>query len=874
VEREHLGLGLNRRAGQDDNYDHGSVAASAARTVHPVRRLAPPPGARVVLFAAALAVSALVLAAAGARPPALAGRPGVPWWIFAGLFAVTEACVVQLRLRREAFSLSLSEAPLVIGLFLASPGELLLGRVVGSALVFVAYRRQGLLKAGFNTALVAAGTMVATSAFATLLPPGTRDGPPVWASALAATAAAGVLDSVALMLVVAWYGSSVTLRGLLGEAGSSMAVSTVVGGAGLFAVTGLGAQARWPLVAAGALVLLGYRAFAALADRHTSLERLYRLSDALAAAPAWDDVVTSVLVQAGDLLRAGYVELLLTGHGAGRTPLGPQRWSLRAGGGVEGPHDATGLAGVGLALPPPGPALLRPGSRQEGAAAFLAARGLAEALVVPLRVDERAVGHLLVGDRTGAARFAPGDVRLLETVANHGAIALRNGRLIQRLGFEARHDELTGLPNRLSFRELLDVAAADAGRSPAPCTVMVLDFDGFKAVNDTLGHPAGDELLRVLAGRLERAAGTDALVARLGGDEFAVLSTLRIGPDAAVALAGRLLAVFDEPVAVAGTRLRLGGSLGISLGPDHGTSGADLLRNADIAMYAAKTSGGGARLFSPDLADTTAEALTLASDLRDAIEADDVGVGVQPIVDLTSGALHSVEVLARWRHGELGDVSAELLLEAADRSGQVLALSVRILERALGLARSWVDAGTPVRVAVNLAPRWLVDAGLPDYVTVALERHGVPAELLGLELREASVIADPRRALDTLQLLRGAGVHLAVDDFGTGYSSLTYLTRLPVDQLKIDASFVGRLGDSAQDRTIVRSIVDLGRTLGLDVVAQGVADEATRRALVELGCGLGQGPLFALPPGLSRPLAGVPGPRQSPSAAPVRPRVS
>jgi len=829
-----------------------------------------------VLFAAALAASALVLAAAGTRPPALADRPGVPWWIFAGLFAVTEACVVQLRLRREAFSLSLSEAPLVIGLFLASPGELLLGRVVGSALVFVAYRRQGLLKAGFNTALVAAGTAVATSAFATLLPAGTRDGPAVWASALAATAAAGVLDSVALMLVVAWYGSSVTLRGLLGEAGSSIAVSTAVGGTGLFAVTALGAQARWPLVAAGALVLLGYRAFAALADRHTSLERLYRLSDALAAAPAWDDVVTSVLVQAGDLLRAGYVELLLTGHGPGRTPLGPQRWSLRPGGGIEGPDDAARLAGVGLALPPPGPALLRPKARKgdPGAAAFLAARGLGEALVVPLRVDERAVGHLLVAGRTGAARFATGDVRLLETVANHGAIALRNGRLIQRLGFEAHHDELTGLPNRLSFRELLDVTAADAGRSPAPCAVMVLDFDGFKAVNDTLGHPAGDELLRVLAGRLDRAAGTDALVARLGGDEFAVLSTLWTGPDAAVALAGRLLAVFDEPVAVAGARLRLGGSLGISLGPDHGTSGADLLRNADIAMYAAKTSGGGARLFSPDLADTTAEGLTLASDLRDAIAADDVGVAVQPIVDLTSGSVHSVEVLPRWRHRELGDVGAEPLFQAADRSGQVLALSVRVLERSLGLARGWVDAGTPVRVAVNLAPRWLVDAGLPEYVTTALERHGVPAELLGLELREASVLADPRRALETLRLLQAAGVHLVVDDFGTGYSSLTYLTRLPVDQLKIDASFVGRLGDSAQDRTIVRSIVDLGRTLGLEVVAQGVADEDTRRVLVELGCRLGQGPLFPLPPQLSLPAAGVPGPRRPRIPGRPRPRVS
>ena len=814
--------------------------------VHPVRWFRPPPGARVALFAVLLAAAAVLLAARQAPAPPQGARADVPWWIFAALFAVTEACVVQLRLRREAFSLSLSEAPLVIGLFLATPGALLAGRVVGSALVFVAYRRQTALKAGFNTALVAAGTAVAVSTFAALLPHGGRGGPVAGAAALAATTTAGLVDSAALLLVVAWYGSPVSIRGVVGEIASSVAVSAVVGLAGLVAVAALGSgEASWPLAIASALVLVGYRAYAALADRHTSLERLYRLSDALAAAPAWQDVVASVLAQASDLLRAGYVELLLTGHGPGRAPLGPQRWSLRAGGEVEGPVDASDLAGVGLALPPPSPALLRRDAA--GARAVLEARGLAEALVVPLRVDDRAVGHLLVGDRTGAARFVRNDARLLETVANHGAVALRNGRLIQRLGFEARHDELTGLPNRLSFRELLDRAGVAAGTGTAPCSVMVLDFDGFKAVNDTLGHAAGDELLRVLARRLEVAAGPDALVARLGGDEFAVLSTRCTGPGAARELAARLLEVFEEPVAVAGARLRLGGSLGIALGPEHGGTGADLLRKADIAMYAAKTAGGGARLFSPDLADTTAEALTIASDLRDAIAADAVDVAVQPIVDLRTGALHSVEVLTRWRHPQLGDVDPALLFEAADRSGQVLALSACILERALGLARGWADAGTPTRVAVNLAPRWLADAGLPEQVAAALERHGVPAERLSLELREASVIADPRRTLETLGRLRAAGVHLALDDFGTGYSSLTYLTRLPVGQLKIDASFVARLGHSARDRTIVRTIVDLGRTLGLDVVAEGVADEAARAVLVGMGCALGQGHLFAEP---------------------------
>ena len=504
----------------------------AADGVHPVRRFGPAPGVRVALFAVALAGTAALLAGRLVTVGAPGARADVPWWIFAGLFAVTEACVVQLRLRREAFSLSLSEAPLVIGLFLATPGALLAGRVVGSALVFVVYRRQSALKAGFNTALVAAGTAVAASTFAALLPYGVRDGPVAGVAALAATTTAGLVDSGALLLVVAWYGSPVSLRGVLGEIASSVGVSAVLGLAGLVAVAALGSgEASWPLAIASALVLVGYRAYAALADRHTSLERLYRLSDALAAAPAWQDVVASVLAQASDLLRAGYVELLLTGHGPGRAPLGPQRWSLRAGGEVEGPVDASDLAGIGLALPPPAPALLRRDAA--GARAVLEARGLAEALVVPLRVDDRAVGHLLVGDRTGAARFVRNDARLLETVANHGAVALRNGRLIQRLGFEARHDELTGLPNRLSFRELLDGAGVAAGAGAAPCSVMVLDLDGFKAVNDTLGHAAGDELLRGSPRAGWTAAGRGDTVARLGGDEFAVLSTRCTGPGGA-----------------------------------------------------------------------------------------------------------------------------------------------------------------------------------------------------------------------------------------------------------------------------------------------------------------------------------------------------
>ena len=246
--------------------------------------------------------------------------------------------------------------------------------------------------------------------------------------------------------------------------------------------------------------------------------------------------------------------------------------------------------------------------------------------------------------------------------------------------------------------------------------------------------------------------------------------------------------------------------------PEHGTDASDLMRNADLAMYAAKAGAGGARMFTDELLGDNALALTLGGDLRDAIARDEVEVVVHPLVQLSDEEVHSVEVLARWTHPELGKIDPQIFFSAAEHAGLTAALSVRILHRALALCRDWLDHGLRVRVAVNVAPRWLADTTLPETVGAALARYGVPADLLALELTERSVIADPHRVTQTLQRLRAMGVHLAVDDFGTGYSSLGYLSRLPVDQLKIDEVFVSRIAESERDLAIVRSLVDLGRS--------------------------------------------------------------
>ncbi|MEJ2579116.1 MAG: EAL domain-containing protein, partial [Kineosporiaceae bacterium] len=874
----------------------------------------------------ALSVSGALLAigwfgSAHTRPEGLGGFVSLPWWVLAMFFAVTLASPVRLQrtVGGAPAVIGLEAVPLAAGLFLAAPLHLFAGRVVATFLVEVLHRRRGVRTTAIETGAAAAGTGTALTAFGlllTLTPLGSSAGT-VLLSAEEGPAGLGLLSALGALLGAVLLATSVEVGatsvlpgcrreptwsqpGWVGEppTGALSRLVLTAGVAVVSAVAGLACVVASPdgraaltLGVTGSVALLVHQVFASLADQRSALERLYELSDVLAQAqaPAQADVVTVVLERSLALLRADATEVFLT------VPQdGPVRWWLQRGWVPHGPERVGGdgrsptrrggpplEGGPGPALGPgPGPG---PGSGPLPGAGPAPGGGPAPGeresrLVAALRTPA-GDGSLVVW-RIGGRGFRPEEARLLETVANHASMALRNGQLIERLHDEARRDELTGLPNRLGLRETLDEAADLALSGGRRCAVMLLDFDGFKAINDTLGHAAGDELLQVLAERLDVVARGQATVARLGGDEFAVLTTRAVTEPDALALARTMLTVFDEPVEVAGSRLRVGGSLGIALGPRHGATGSDLMRNADIAMYVAKQAGGGLQLFSADLVQDSTETVTLAGDLQDAIRRAELDVQVQPIVDLGSGGVHSVEVLARWHHAELGEVAPETLFRAAEHSGLVPVLSAYILDRALALGRGWLDEGRRVRVAVNLASRWLADPGLPDQVWNAMQRFGVPPDLVCLELTERGVIADPRRVGQTLERLRATGVHLAVDDFGTGYSSLTYLSGLPVDQLKIDQEFIRGMQGNERDLAIVRSIVDLGRNLGLEVVAEGVSDRAAQRALLGMGCRLAQGYLFSRPidPGafpqyLDMARQRVPGPRPRPrwADAPFRP---
>jgi diguanylate cyclase (GGDEF)-like protein len=434
------------------------------------------------------------------------------------------------------------------------------------------------------------------------------------------------------------------------------------------------------------------------------------------------------------------------------------------------------------------------------------------------------------------------DVLLLETVANHAGVALRNGELIGRLRHDALHDALTGLPNRAYLQRGL-VASLDevaAGRASG-VGVMILDLDEFKAVNDTLGHQHGDALLVEVGARLSSAVGTAGTVVRLGGDEFAVLLPDTADEERVLRIGRRMLRSLEQPIALDGLEVEIGASVGIALAPAHANDPATLLKRADMAMYDAKTSTRSLRLYEPDQHNQSPRRLTFVSELRAALQNGDVQVHVQPKARLDSGQVIGVEALVRWEHPELGWVPPDEFVPVAERSGLIGPLTTRVLDGALAASARWRQAGHDLAVAVNLSARSLHDADLVEEVDRLLRRHGVPAERLTLEVTEGSVMADPTRAVAVLHQLRDLGVRLSVDDFGTGYSSLSYLQRLPVQEVKIDRSFVTGLSTESENVAIVRAIIDLGRHLGLEVVAEGVEDAATWDLLSSMHCDLVQG---------------------------------
>jgi diguanylate cyclase (GGDEF)-like protein len=425
------------------------------------------------------------------------------------------------------------------------------------------------------------------------------------------------------------------------------------------------------------------------------------------------------------------------------------------------------------------------------------------------------------------------------------AVTFREVRAFNEVKQQARTDELTGLANRRALLEKAErVLLTASARRPA--ALLLLDLDGFKEVNDSLGHTAGDRLLRQIGPRLLPALGPGEVLARLGGDEFAVLLP-EASLDQAQVRAERLRELMLQPFPVEDIRLHVGVSIGVATAPVPAATVQEMLRCADVAMYTAKAAQEGVHVYVPDPHGGSGDRLRTMEELRTALQGDELVVHLQPQVGFADGRVVGVEALVRWQHPVRGLLSPADLLPAAEQAGLLRPLADKVLELALTAAELWWSADDPVPVSVNLAAANVNDVDLPSKVAAALDRHGLPADALTLELVEDTLMADPERGRQVLAELRRLGVRTSIDDYGTGYSSLAYLRHLPADELKLDRSLTADVGSDHRAAAIVRHTVALVHELGISLVAEGVEDDATGIVLRDLGCDVAQGYAIARP---------------------------
>ncbi|BCJ60141.1 putative bifunctional diguanylate cyclase/phosphodiesterase [Micromonospora endophytica] len=751
---------------------------------------------------------------------------------------------INVVIRRQAFLVSPTEIPLVVALFVLPPLSVVLAYTVASLVIQL--RRKVLpVKLWFNVAGAAVATALATAVY-TVLPKSGNVGPGTWAVLLAAIGIHTVVQLAAMVgvftVVQGWQAG----RELIRAAGPPMLLGLMINlSIGLLIIIAW-QSTPWAILIFAGLALafaLVYHSYTQFLRQHRTLSEMYELTKAITESGPDGNLIDALLVRIRSLMQAESATLWMPAQGRHPEVL------LTAQEGKPGLLDST-----------PSPAVLREAAlaRQETVAMShrlgadpqlreaLRPTTVKDVIVVPLRSGKAVIGTLEVANRLGDINFfRASDVTVFETVAAHAAVALENSRLVDRLRHDAYHDGLTKLPNR---RRILG-ALAEAVRIRAPGEVVALllfDVDRLRQVNESLGHAAGDKVLVEVADRLRGCVPSAALVGRVGGDEFLV--TLRLeSADAAVELAGQLREQIRDEMVFDALTLDVDTAVGIVVHPDHGSDPATLLQRVDVAATAAKSVPGSVQLYSPALESRSLRRLGLAGDLRSAFDNGQLEVYYQPKVTLRDRRLVGVECLARWEHPTQGTVAPEDFVAVAEHTGQLERLTEFVLREGLRRSRDWALGGHALAVAVNLSARTLIDPHFPELVRALLNEYGVPAQLLTLEITEAGVLDGTERPIPTLRRLRDLGVRLSVDDFGTGNSSLAHLRRLPVNEVKVDRSFVQGMATDPGDLAIVNAVVTLSQQFGLTVVAEGVESELTLELLQDIGCEIGQGFLFSRP---------------------------
>jgi diguanylate cyclase (GGDEF)-like protein len=495
-------------------------------------------------------------------------------------------------------------------------------------------------------------------------------------------------------------------------------------------------------------------------------------------------------------------------------------------------------------------------------------------ILVPLVGKQRFLGAIACINKLNGEEFDQDDLDLLLLFAGHVSNAIENAmafdelraarntaeayrirleklnnKLIQannELQFLAVHDALTGLPNRALIIDRIEQGILNAKRHGRQLTLIMIDLDNFKEVNDTLGHSTGDELLVSLGERFVEQLEDGFTVGRLGGDEFAIVLP-DAGLDRALEVAETLQEILHQPMQLDGRDIALDASMGVSVYPDHGEKPSDLMKCSDVALYVAKRNRDSLSVYNSQNNPYNQTHLELTRDLRSAIKRKEITLNFQPKIDLRSGTLIGAEALARWTHPVHGEVPPAQFVPILEQSGLIAEFTLQVLDMAVSYCKQCERAGYEISVAVNLSVQNLRDESLPDHVDDILAEHDLESCHLTLEITESAVMEDYLKSIEVLGELSDMGIELSIDDFGTGYSSLAYLKRMPVQQLKIDRSFVSEMITDRDDAVIVRSTIDLAHNLGLATVAEGVETEEVLAALGEMGCDMAQGFLISRP---------------------------
>ncbi len=777
-------------------------------------RRTPARGGRAAMLLAVLLLAAGVLGALTAGQAPLHSTVHVHWWLMIPAYLVASRLNLEVERRESSFGITLVQLPLAVGVVLLAPAAHLAARLIAAA-ALSASRRHDPLKATFN--LGVAAVEVGLAATAVTLLGQDRPGPQLWLALLGGLLAVEVVSCLAMNGVFRLLGLSVTWRQVREHLAIAGVTASVFTGLAVLTIASAFTDPSTLLVVVvvGAALAAAYRAHRRLAASQRATEQLYEFVKGLGPVDIEDPDALETLQRLRELLHAEHLELDAV------DPTGSLRRRIS----------------VHLdAEPEVQPMTTGP----RGASSQDLHHGC---MRTPLHTGSTVIGLLTVRTRIGTDRgFDLRDLRLLETVATELSTAMDRGHLLRRLRRAATTDPLTELPNLQRVGADLDELLAQG----EPVTVVAISVDSFREVNDTLGHQVGDDLLREVALRLQEFEGGGVL-GRLGGGRFAVAvrSTGRAEDRAMYGLQLRTQVEGEAQIGVVGTHVRL--SVGCARAPEDGEDSLTLLRRAQTAMHSARRAHGGPVLWEPAYEVQGQRRLAVVLALREALATGAIGVAFQPKIATATGRCSGVEALARWTHPALGHILPDEFVPLAEASGLLGQLTTTVLQQSLAACRAWQSHGLAVGVAVNVSADTLQDPRFVTEVSASLAAAGVDPWLLTLELTENVVVADPQVAARRMQELRGLGVRLSVDDFGTGYSSLTYLKGLPIDEVKIDKSFVARLAQEPGDQAVVRAVVDIAHTLQISVVAEGVEQEDQHALLGRLGVDHVQGYLHARP---------------------------